>query len=362
MKIGYHAPPPQSRTGVADYAETLRNALGIDTRGDDSAEVHLYHLGNNPLHADIYRQALQRPGLVVLHDAVLHHFLLGSLSREEYVDEFVYNYGEWRRYLAGELWEERGGSAIDPRYFHYPLLRRVAETARAIVVHNPAAARMAKEHGALNVHVIPHFATPRVPPDEAAVLRFRECFGIPGNAALFGVFGFLRETKRVLPILRAFRRLHTVRPDAALLLAGDPVSPDLQRLLATETVHPAIHRTGFLSERNFHLATAAIDCCVNLRYPGAGETSGVAIRMAAAGTPLIVTDSEEYANFPEAACLRVRPGVAEAEELFEYMGLVSAFPQVARATGKEARDHVLQHHSLENVARQYRELLCALAS
>ena len=67
----------------------------------------------------------------------MHHFLLGTLSRDEYIAEFVYNYGEWRRDLGEELWRGRARSAFDPRYFEYPMLRRIAASARAVIVHNP---------------------------------------------------------------------------------------------------------------------------------------------------------------------------------------------------------------------------------
>ena len=54
--------------------------------GARRADIALYHLGNNQLHRKIYRRALAKPGVVVLHDAVLHHFFLGSLDRAEYVE------------------------------------------------------------------------------------------------------------------------------------------------------------------------------------------------------------------------------------------------------------------------------------
>ena len=76
-------------------------------------------------------RALERPGVVVLHDAVLHHFFLGQLSEPRYVDEFVYNYGEWNRGLARDLWRGRAASGADDRYFDYPMLKRVAERSRA---------------------------------------------------------------------------------------------------------------------------------------------------------------------------------------------------------------------------------------
>jgi len=352
---GYYAPGPGSRSGVADYAETLLKAL----RQMGTWEPNVYHLGNNGLHQTIYARALETPGVAILHDAVLHHFLLGTLSREQYIEEFVYNYGEWRRHLAEELWEERTSSGIDPRYFEYPMLRRIAERSRAVAVHNPAAASMARAHGASKVFVIPHFFDPGNPPEGAAAAYFRQSIGVEQGATLFGIFGYLRETKRILPCIRAFRRLHAVRPATALLLAGDAVSPDLDRLLQTEAAHPGIHRLGYLGDHDFPVAANAIDCCLNLRYPGAGETSGIAVRMMGAGKPVIVTAGAENADLPPAACLRVESGIAEAGELFDHMVLVSEFPQIARQIGSAARQHILEHHALDVVARQYWQVLCA---
>ena len=358
MTPNYFAPPPESRTGVADYAESLRRALA--PRG--ALAVPVYHLGNNPLHAAIYRRAVQRPGVVVLHDAVLHHFFLGALTRDEYIAEFVHNYGEWRRHLASELWDERGTSATDPRYFEFSMLRRAVESSRAVIVHNPAAASAARAHGARRVAVIPHFFEPAEPPDPAEAVLFRERMGVPQNATLFGIFGFLRETKRILPVIGAFRRLHSCNPNTALLIAGEPVSTDLARVLETEAGHPAIRSAGYLPAADLAVAASALDCCVNLRYPGAGETSGIAIRMMAAGKPVILSDGEQNADIPATACLRVRPGVAEAAELFDHMVMVTRFPQIAREIGRRAERHIREYHSLARAAERYWEVLCAAGS
>ncbi|MES1262321.1 MAG: hypothetical protein ABUS49_11345 [Acidobacteriota bacterium] len=358
MKDWHHAPPPGSRSGVADYAEPLRHA--IEGLGQPNAD--LYHLGNNALHAEIYARALAKPGVIVLHDAVLHHFLLGQLTREQYVEEFVYNYGEWRRPLAESLWTERSSSGVDPRYFEYPVLRRIVESSRAVIVHNPGAARIVRDHGRTNVHIIPHYFEPVAVPDDAETARFRQRMGVSQGATLFGIFGYLRETKRVVPCIRAFRRLHALKPETALLLAGEAVSPDLARLLGTEAAHPAIHRLGHLSEQDLRTAAAAIDCCLNLRYPGAGETSGIAIRMMGAGKAVILTSGEENSDLPPAACLRVESGIAESEELFEYMVMVAQFPRIGKDIGMQARRHILERHSLDAVARHYWQVLCCAAS
>jgi glycosyltransferase involved in cell wall biosynthesis len=365
VTVGYHAPPAGSHSGVADYAETLRialSAMGHVERGAANADIHLYHLGNNRLHEKIYARALATPGIVVLHDAVLHHFLLGTLSKEQYIAEWVYNYGEWRRHLAQELWGERSRASVDPRYFQYPMLRRILERSLRIIVHNPGAAAIARAQGGKNVEVIPHFC--QIDEDsfivEAAQLRDR--LGIGQGSALFGVFGYLREPKRIIQCIRAFTRLHAVHPKSALLIAGEAGSGDLARLLEAEARHPAIKRLGHLSDRDLRIAGAAVDCCLNLRYPGAGETSGIAIRLMGQAKPVIVTDCAENADFPLCAALRVTPGIAEAEELLEHMLLVTEYPGIACEIGRAARLHIRTHHGLDTVAKRYWEILCATVS
>jgi hypothetical protein len=142
-----------------------------------------------------------------------------------------------------------------------------------------------------------------------------------------------------------------------LLLAGEAVSGDLDRLLRFEAAHPGIRRLGHLSARELRVAAAAVDCCVNLRYPAAGESSGIAIRLMGIGKPTIVTDNEENGGFPPTAVLRVAAGVAEAEELFENMTLVTEYPRLGREIGNVAHLHISEHHALETVARQYWEVL-----
>src|SRR5437870_12851844 len=106
MKIGFFSPMPPAPTGVADYAAALLGGLrkhGEVTVDAADADVALYHIGNNQLHREIYQRALARPGVVVLHDAVLQHLFLGMLDEPSYANEFVFNYGEWMRGFAEEL-------------------------------------------------------------------------------------------------------------------------------------------------------------------------------------------------------------------------------------------------------------------
>ena len=362
MKAGYFSPLPPARTGVADYAASLLDELrrhGTVEIAPGPCDVALYHIGNNPLHADIYRRALSRPGVVLLHDAALNHFHLGQLSEAQYVDEFVYNYGEWNRELGRRLWRERAGSASDERYFRYAMLRRIAESARAVVVHNPAAAAIVGEHAPqARILEIPHLYAPPTLPDEASVLRYRHSLGIHPGVFLFGVFGYLRESKRVVSVLEAYRALRRTVPHAGLLLAGDFVSTDLERAIAPALREPGVYRLPYLSESEFWLAARATDACINLRYPAAGESSGIAVRLMGLGKPVLMTEGPETVRIPEDACLRIPHGPGERDALWHYMVLLTSVADVAGEIGRRVADHIAAHHRVDRIGKQFWDVLC----
>jgi glycosyltransferase involved in cell wall biosynthesis len=348
---------------VADYAAGLleelrkRGRVEVDAK---KAAVHLYHLGNNQLHRSIYERAMARPGVVVLHDAVLQHFYLGAFNRERYIEEYVYNYGNWERQVAEDLWRERAGSGMDLRYFERPMLKRVGERALAVVVHNAAAAEAVRKHApGANVIEIPHFFNCPYWPQEQDRARVRAGWGVGDETFVFGVFGYLRESKRLIPILRNFERLHQARPQTRLLIAGEFASSDLERAVAPWMGQGGISRTGYLDEREFWRVAGAVDACLNLRNPAAGETSGIGIRLMGLGKAVFFTAGPEIDSIPQAACVRVSPGLEESAELFDYMRMAAELPQLFRAIGARAAGYVRHRHSLAWVGDRYWTTLCA---
>ncbi|MBM3810759.1 MAG: glycosyltransferase [Acidimicrobiia bacterium] len=362
MRLGFHSPMPPSRTGVADYSAALVRALqdriDVVVNPAGACDAELYHIGNNPLHAPMYERALERPGVVVLHDAVLNHFYLGRCDERAFAEEFVYNYGEWHREQAVALWRGRAASAQDERYFRHPMLRRIAEDAPVVVVHNPGAAAMVRGHApAARIEEIPHLFEQPGAPDPYDVGRVRDPLG-PG-AYLFGVFGHLRESKRLASILRVFERVRKERERAWLLVAGEIISDDLKRALEPMLRQPGVLRKGYLPEHEFWLHAAAVDACINLRYPAAGETSGIAIRLMGIGKPVLVTAGEETSRFPAGACLPIDAGLSEEEMLAACMLWLIGRPEAGRVIGAEAARHIRKNHAQERVAERYLEVLCS---
>jgi hypothetical protein len=293
---------------------------------------------------------------VVLHDAVLQHFFLGACPAGQYVDEFVYNYGEWARGLAESLWRGRARSAADPRYFSYPMLRRICEASRAVIVHNPAAAAMVHRHAPhARIVEMPMPFEPGQPVPRAEIENTRRILHVPSRTLLFGVFGHLRESKRILPVLRAFRGLNSDR--AVLLLAGDCGSRDLDCALEPYLRDRHVRRLPYTAGAEFRRLTHATDVCINLRYPAAGETSAITVSLMGIGKPVVVTDSAEVSRLPESACIRVPPGVPEESALEDVAHWLTARPQHARDIGARACEHIARHHDPERIAGLYWQTL-----
>lgn len=349
MKVACFAPRVGSATGVADYAAALHRELQKHVQLVETGEdLALYHLGNNPVHNQIYARALVKPGVILLHDGVLNHFFLGMFDRETYVNEFAHNYGSWTETFAEQLWNQRASSATDPRYFAYPMTRRIAEISRAVLVHNPAAARSVRAH-APQAHTVevPHFFSlePGIRPPE------------PAAHFTVGIFGHLRETKRIHVVIRALERTRKHGIDARLLLAGAFVSNHLALALPWQA--PWISHTGALSDADFWRAAQSVDVCVNLKYPSALETSGIGVQMMGLGKPVIFSQGAELEHIPETACLRVACSPDEEQVLAGYLLWLAQNPKAARNIGRTAAEYVQREHAIGAIAKKISAVLNA---
>jgi len=86
MRVAFFSPLPPAKSGIADYSaavlEHLKTSAELETfaakPGSFDAsryDVCVYQLGNNPYHDFVYEAALEHPGVVVMHEANLHHLV-----------------------------------------------------------------------------------------------------------------------------------------------------------------------------------------------------------------------------------------------------------------------------------------------
>jgi glycosyltransferase involved in cell wall biosynthesis len=200
---------------------------------------------------------------------------------------------------------------------------------------------------------LPHLLAPVSLPhaQEAELLRARL-----GGGPLFGVFGHLRESKRVLPVLRVFSTL----PDCRLFLGGDIISSDLRRAAAPYLALPNVHHIGYMSPQAYWTAALAMDACINLRYPAAGETSGVTVGMMGAGKPVIMTDSIENSRYPADTCIKISAGASEEAELDAIIRWGAQTRPYLREIGASAAEYIRETHAIDKVADKLIECVGSL--
>jgi glycosyltransferase involved in cell wall biosynthesis len=388
MRVAYFSPLPPMRTGIADYSAELLPYLArhfepelfVDDgfRPDPEAvgsfpvrghrafpalweegryDAVVYQLGNNAdFHARIYEMLLRYPGVVVLHESMLHHLIRGmTLARGDlagYVEAMRYSYGRTGQSLARRSLDT--GIPLD--VWSYPLFERAVDASLGLIVHNRTTGdRVLAARPLARVACVPHHLslgdTPD--PDPQTVAEIRRSLGIPADAFVVSSFGFITPAKRIEVTLRAFARLRREVPHAVLYLVGE-VSPhyDLSGLLTPE-VAPGVVPVGRTDLEPFLRYMAATDVAVNLRYPSAGETSGTLIRLLGLGKPVIVSNTGSFAEIPDDACAKVDLDESEEELLVAYLRRLALDEPLRRRMGENARRHMRTHHTLEGAAEGY---------
>jgi glycosyltransferase involved in cell wall biosynthesis len=402
MRLAYFSPLPPQRSGIADYSAELLPVLArhlevepfvdegvkvdpeisarFPIRGDKAFpalwesgryDAVLYHIGNNPdYHARAWRMLMRIPGVVVLHEPMLHHLVRGmTLARGDlgsYVEEMRYAYGR-----TGESLARRSlGTGIPLDAWSYPLFERVVDASLGLLVHNGCTRdRVLASRPGTRIVKVPHhlsLGAPGAAQGEADPQAARAALGLPPEGLLFASFGFITPAKRIDVALRAFARLRReVAPDALYLLVGE-VSPhyDFAKILTPE-LSAGVVPVGRTELPAFLSYMAAADVAINLRYPSAGETSGTLIRLLGLGKAVLVSNTGAFAEIPDGCCAKIDLGVcddgdvSEEDLLFATLRALATDPALRRQMGENARRHIAAHHTLEGSAQAYADFVRA---
>ncbi len=366
MRIAFFSPMPPTRSGIADYSAALLEHLARLAEVDlftekpskfDAArfDAAVYQLGNNPYHTFAYEMAMEYPGIVVMHEANLHHLIADLTIRR----------GDWAGYLR-EVELNAGAEALAYAMRHVrtlergpdydlPMLRSVLSRSRAAIVHSAAVENELRAHGfAGPIAKIPHGAWIF----EGDRMAYRARLGLDEHAPLIGIFGFLKPYKRIAESLRAFRRLVRVVSGARMILVGEAHSElPLDSMISSLGLSAHVRHLGFAPIEDFNGYLAACDIVLNLRFPTVGENSGTLQRAFGMGKAVVVSDVGAFREYPDEICLKAPVDASEEDHLFEYLNLLVSRPELARALGARAREWVERECAWESVARRYADFL-----
>jgi glycosyltransferase involved in cell wall biosynthesis len=392
MRVAWFSPLPPARTGIAAYSASVLprlDAAGLDIDRYEQTNAHdfvwrqrrapydvvVYQLGNSSWHDFMWAYLFHYPGLVVLHDARLHHArgtqLFGARRLDDYRREFGYNHPLANAAAAEYAMEGLRGAGL----YLWPMVRSVVDTARIVAVHNEFVAQDLREaHPAVHVERI-HLGMPALTPSAGARDRIRRQHNIPPGVVVFVAFGLVTAEKRIDAILRAFSAIGSGPSAPHLVLVGANAFPPLETLTADlQLSADRVHVTGYVADDLVADYLAAADVSLSLRWPTAQETSASWVQSLAASKPTIITSLPHTADIPslDARTWRptrpsIEPVAVSIDLLDEDAALLAAMSRLAddvqlrERLGRAGFDYWRTEHTVDRMADDYGRVIAEAA-
>jgi len=373
-RIAWLSPMPPAKTGIATYSAAVIAGLErigfteqhhriepiwpLKPRHEGTIPWHtmgVYHLGNNvEFHRDIYRHAVQTPGLVVIHDLALDDFVRGMIANGDPLGHQAMREG-----LLNAEKLETFEDAIRNEPLRVPYVAHVARRARGIVAHSPFVERYLRAFGVKTpISIAPH----PVVEDERDVKRalaqratVRGRLEVLGMRRLVGVFGDLNAAKLIDQVLAAVAQLPE---DVHLALVGRRIEGyDIDAVVRASGISRRVHLPPDVEDADFLSWIAASDVAVDLRFPHRGEVSGSLARSMQIGRPTVVSGTGTYLDLPEGLVVRVSPGRVTPEELAGVLRTLLEDDAVRTAMGEAAREHMLEQAREDRTAHVYADAI-----
>jgi glycosyltransferase involved in cell wall biosynthesis len=386
MRIAFFTPLSPLHTAVADHSESLLPHLSelvdVDLFIDDgyvpsNSEITdrftirsyrdfpahvdrydavLYAMGSNAsFHGYVYDTLLRFPGVVILHDTLLHRTIINlTIDRgrpEAYLEEMRHAYGLADFRIAARIESGYG----DEYARRYPLFERVVDASLGVIVHNGHARRqiLRSRPRAWVIQINQHFFLPPGFPSQTDTAALRARWNLEGRFVV-GSLGLFVRDKRLDVCLRAFARFRERHPEAAYLLVGQHVQDyDLPGLIHELGLDDHVVLTGWMDPVLFTQHMHLLDVGIHLRYPHVGGTPFTPIRLMGLGVPTLLSDIEPLAGLPEGTCAKITPDEFEEDTLLALLTYLADHKDVRRQLGKHGADWIRDQHDAGQIATQY---------
>lgn len=352
-------PSPDAFDYAAEQAEALAAHAVVTRVSEDRAEsppdadLDLYHAGNSASYGFVYRAALKRPGVALLHDWSLHQLVLsetvGRGNTTDYLREMRHAHGEEGLFVARQIARSLGGDLWPALY---PLNDRLLEASLGVVAPTPgAAARARLRLGDRPVmSLFPHLTLPHPLPTRAEA---RKTLGLPEAAFVITAPGPATRFSQLDLVVKVLARLGDRHPQMQLVVAG-PADRDLplERWARSSTPGINLQVTGPLRSGDLTLHLIAADLVLALRFPSDGGLAEAVVPALGLGRPVLVTaGSAADEAFPEGVVVPIDPGPGGEAGLDALLSRLVEDFHLRESIGRSARAHALAHHDLGTTTR-----------
>jgi glycosyltransferase involved in cell wall biosynthesis len=325
----------------------------LPSLNNESYDIVLYQIGNNKMHTGIYLIAIQHPGVVMLHEYVVHHLVkaltIGSGNKDYYTTEFIKYYGDEGAEIARLV--HTGRAANETLFFHYPFYQRIVERSNVIITTTEYSKSLIEKEfpdkTILSIPICDNRLSEEIDKDVA-----RKTLGLT-DEFIFGVFGLISPAKEVDMLLDVVDSLRDQCPRLRLLLAGKShIDYDIKKRILEKNLEEFIIFTDYLEQKKFAEWLSAADLCLNMRYPSGGESSGAMLDIMSIGKPIIVPDYAQFKEFPQDILMYVPIGRDKQEMLQKTIKYYYDNPGQLSGLTERIKRYEEENHSPKAIAEK----------
>jgi glycosyltransferase involved in cell wall biosynthesis len=389
-KIAFFSPLPPLESGISDYSVDILNALSkyfdIDVYIDDNykpeCEVNdgikiynhrqfkknailyqeiIFQVGNSGYHVYMWEYIKKYQGLIVLHDYNLHPYVqhhaiyLGKNNWNLYREILLEDFDE--RSIDDYITHIKNGTTVIKQN-EMELNGFIVNYAKKIIVHsNEAREKLLKKNIYRNVRTIHSYAKIEPLIDNNII---KSKLNIDKDTIIMASFGHIQETKRALPILKAFNRLCKEHDNIKYYFVGKPdksIQASIQSFIKENSLEDKVIITGYTPIDEFTQYIDLADICFNLRFPYNGETSGSLMRILAKGKCVVVNNIGSFGEIPNECCIKLPSAEkmsTEAEVDAIYKAMVKLIKEENRVNlSKNARKFAEDKLDINIISKQY---------
>ncbi len=331
---------PLNWRGKIDVAAAVKNFRRHD--------LIVHHVGNSSAHAFQWPLLEAFPAVCHFHDLIYHHFWVWYYFN--YLKKPRRYYRElFRFYPELKLQFKKGITIWDHIDLNaYPLFEPHMEKSLGCIVHSDWNKNSIQK--AFPNRAVHRFSLHKGHLTPQNVYQ-------PSDQLRFGIFGSVLPNKQVDVIVQTLAKLDSEFPNWHLTLVG-PMAESCQFLYTRVkelnienkvTLMGKVEKTLYLEQLN------QIDCCLNLRFPSFGESSGVVTECLILGIPVLVADLMWYSELPSFVD-KIAPNHLE-NALYSTLRHYFLHPEILTEKKQLSKAYANQHLSYRGWVKNYLQIL-----
>jgi glycosyltransferase involved in cell wall biosynthesis len=285
----------------------------------------IYNLGNHyEMHYRTYEVAIRRPGIVVLHDLVMHHVFAGRYLGKVrnvagYLAELEYAHGPAGQRMGELILNGSAGPLVwdSSTMLEYHMAKSAVRGSTGVIVHSRFA-----HHAVSTVATVPvvHFSFPT--PDTVAE-QSSGTLGPRGERLKLLTIGMVNRNKLVDEMIRVIGSSDILRALVQYQVAGDSTKNVSYHDRLVASIHElhledVVQLLGYQDDASLGHLLHEADVVINLRNPHFGEGSWSLLETAFAAKPTVVWRHGFYDEFPDDTVAKVS-SVEELKETLERL-------------------------------------------